>query len=175
MSSMNPDLHVTEPDATVDPTPFAPIAGDWHDDDGEALSEQFQAAWNPPVKSEGVQYAKETLPETNRTIHNRLTFPSDSPSLSPVRALTADPRRTLVLMWIAGVTNELTNGFFFSGEDFSISDDYPGGPPTGMIPNASWVSASVGSPFTLPGYTGPVYVCGAGGTAITVEILAVTK
>lgn len=94
---------VEKPDHLSPETPTR-LAGDWTDDDGQALEEYFEPADHGPVDQAYVSTNVESLKVTTRLISREIPFPFSKSNgdgglvfggdIQPVRVLPADPDRS---------------------------------------------------------------------------------
>lgn len=79
----------------TDPNPFAPLAGDTHDDDSEVYEADFVMAAHPPQTYDGVIPTTKTLAPTTRMLAAVVPVGQDSNGvqLDPVMLFPADPNR----------------------------------------------------------------------------------
>lgn len=172
---MSLDIPLVTPqvDSVLDPEPHSPPAGDWHDDDGQALASYFRhgdptavittlvrAIVNelaPPVGSKAA-------PEGNRLIVRNYSLAAAQPG---VYALPPDPNRLHV-----HVRDILGNGFYIADTMFTPIDDAAAAShqTPAMFIGGTNLPASV----TLDDYTGPLYISSKFASPAVIELVAVT-
>lgn len=164
------------PDATQEPTPFHPLAGNWKDDDAEAIDDYFEAADEGPIEYAGVKADKDALPRTTRVVGGAAVLtPGDARMFLP-----ADPNRKQL-----DISTRTTSG---DVGVIILSDTYfqttsvliNGGAGPGLINadgKAVFIANNTVAHPTLTGYTGPVWIGFVGDAAVTclVAVSAVTE
>lgn len=80
------------------------LAGDWNDDDGQAIEEYFEPAFHGEEEQTYVDAPRESLPTTNRLLSRTIPFPYNSPlgediSFPPILAFPADSCRKNITMY----------------------------------------------------------------------------
>ena len=163
-------------DVLPDPQPHEPPAGDWHDDDGQALASYFLhndpiAIMQRMIKAAVTELAPPVgtmqAPEGNRLILRNYVLTAAQPA---IYALPPDPNRLHVK--ILDVSNA---GFYFADTMFTPVDD--AGTASHQTP-AMFVGSSSGSgntaAITLDDYTGPLYIASKFATGAVIELVAIT-
>jgi len=164
-----------------DPAPHEPPAGDWQDDDGQALDDYFKAGPQGPINWTLVQALKDAIapPIASRMLRGRLYIPSGNPQAA-IMALPTDPNRTYFRI------NEYNNnGFYMNSESFTVNDTaIPTASNTIGSTNAFYAAQVAGGSSPNPsvflelyGYTGPVWVAGRPESSkpVLLEYLALTS
>jgi hypothetical protein len=157
MDELNPPM-IPE---VLDPKPFAALAGDHSDDDGQALDDYFMPNPGGPVSYDTLLNDEgPTLPATTRLLSRslRLQPNADGSQSDAVQLLPADPNRTTCLIYVTVTTaGELRFG--------SDKTDCLFGP-----------SLLTGVTFDISGHTGAVWAVHLGLTGTSdVRLVTVTK
>lgn len=181
--SLNIPLVTPQVDSVLDPEPHSPPAGDWHDDDGQALASYFLHNDPGPAISTLVRSIvkelmvpeKVTVINNNRIIRRKVDFqdlPTTSYPYPAYMALPADPNRDSLTFLSSDVASN--QKMYFGSDRFDALADANSLPETDAIP----LNVSMRS-LIIPNYTGPVWVApsgvGAAGNRCQWWIISVTS
>ncbi|HEY6021377.1 MAG TPA: hypothetical protein VIY48_16175 [Candidatus Paceibacterota bacterium] len=156
-----------------DPSPsYHPPAGDWKDDDGQALDDYFKAMAQGPEIYKAIQALVDSIkpPESTRFMSYRflvtptnLAFPFAATPIFP-----ADRNRQSLVIQPAGGTN---GSLFMSDQNFTAVG------PAGSAPQTQAFAIPGTQQLVIPNYTGALWVASAGITASTCQwdFLAITS
>jgi hypothetical protein len=174
---MSIDIPLVTPqvDSVLDPEPHSPPAGDWHDDDGQALQSYFLR--NDPVavvstlvraivNELAAPLGNKAAPEGNRLILRNYVIAAGQQS---VYALPPDANRLHVQ-----IRDSSGTGFYISDSSFTPTDD--SGTASHQTPASFVGGTGQVAAITLDDYTGPLYISGkaGGGVASQIEIVAIS-
>lgn len=175
--SLNVPLAKSTVDAITNPEPHSPPAGDWHDDDGQALQSYFLHADPKDVISTLVRSVVNELktPKCNRIIRRLIKFDDVATATYPYPArmiLPPDPNRDSLTFMSSSVANN--QSIFWSGDRFDALAD------AGTIPETDGALIPVPArTLVVPNYTGPVWAAPTGvgtGSALCIWwVVAVTQ
>jgi len=166
----NPPLDQNVIDYNLDPEPHSPPAGDWKDDDGQAIDSYFEAADLGPLAYKLVQAMSGYInppKQASRIVRNRLNMQSTNVVTHAVMAFPADPDRSYL-----SITDVTGKGFYYHSESFTVTDD-PTIPPA-QTPAAFIPPNALPTRVEIANYTGPIWVAGSFANGAILEIVAVT-
>lgn len=132
----------------LDPTAHSPIAGNWRDDDGQALDSYFTPVTTLPQEyGYGDSEPRETVPVTTRLIGRKLVIGTVNGVLSaPLQVFPADPNRQEIIM-------QADNNVCLTSERVEPNDFYtlPYGLGTLRFKHtgALWISSASAGPVTV--------------------------
>ncbi len=141
-------------DVTNNPAPLGRLSGDWTDDDGIYIDQQFEGDPQGPQPRTGLEPEKETIRAATRILSQRMPVGTLNGTLAdPVMAFPADlNRKTLIVI--------ATGGTVSIGSD--KSDVYNG------------VVMPANLPWTTDNHTGSVWLHSTSETAVTVSVWSIT-
>jgi hypothetical protein len=161
---------VTDAQATA-VEPHSPPAGDWRDDDGEAIDSYFEAMPLGPLVNRLVTAMGELVnapKKGSRIIRNRLNMAGTNAVTKAVQGLPGDADRLLL-----AITDVSNKGFYYHSESFTVTDDATTAPAQTAAVFVPPV-ASGPTKVELYDYTGPIWVAGSFANGAVIEIMAVT-
>lgn len=150
----NPTLTKPITDAVTDPSPLGRLAGDWHDDDAQAIDEYFEEADHGPQQYIGIKPAVEKIANPTRILNVKTPVGNASVTLyDPVQVFPPDLNRK--------VCNIIADGKFNVGSE--KTDVYNG------------VTFPANTLVTMNGHTGSLWIYSTENSVVNVTISVVTQ
>lgn len=151
MTNTTPKFTPVEQPENLSPEPEHRLAGDWNDDDGQAIDEYFEPAYHGEVEQVYVDAEREDLPAPNRMLSRVVPFVQRSesaPAPEPVLVFPADVNRKSVSITVYAGEQDARGERIFYRIGSSKQDLYGDANIQQLYP----------SHYTIDGYTGALWM-----------------